>query len=168
MSDIIKRNACLIYKRNKMYDVVTFRCDQRKLSEMTKHRQLCLAVLLLFLRSVASVVPSLHVVTGAHSSDGMYEERREPELHFQRLGEADKWGDRFLYTDNRRPNTWILGQGWNVATAGALFRAPALTDGRPAITGWSRVGDGSRRGERRAVLILVSESWKWRQRSGAS
>ena len=64
-----------------MYDVVTFRCEQRKLSEMTKHRQLCLAVFLLFLGSVASVVPSLHVVAGAdYNFNGVYEERREPEL----------------------------------------------------------------------------------------
>ena len=94
-----------------MYDAVTFRCDQCKLSEMTKHRQLCLAVLLLFLGSVATVVPSLHVVTGAYSIDnGVYEERREPELHFKRLGD-----NIFLYTDSRRPNTWILGFGVNVA-----------------------------------------------------
>ena len=116
---------------------------------MTKYHQLCLAVLLLSLGSVASVVPSLHVVeTGVPSYyNGVYEERREPELHFKRLGEADEDGDyRFLYTDSRRPNTWILGDGANVTTAGALFRAPAV-DGRPAITGWSRVGDGSRGGE---------------------
>ena len=107
---------------------------------MTKHGQLCLAVLLLFLRSVASVVPSLHVVTGISSrSNGVYEERREPEHHFKRLGEADYWGNYiFLYTDSRRPNTWILGYGDNVATAWAEYRAPAV-DGRPAITGWGFV-----------------------------
>ena len=114
---------------------------------MTKHRQLCLAVLLLFLGSVASVVPSLHVVTGYDPVFfGIYEERREPELHFKRLGEAGQDGDyRFLYTDSRRPNTWILGSGRNVATAQAYFRAPAV-DGRPAITGWSDVWDRSREG----------------------
>ena len=135
--------ACLIYKCNKIYDEVTFRCEQRKLSEMTKHRQLCLAVFLLFLGSVASVVPSLHVVTGTNSYNGVYQERREPELHFKRLGEADQYGDPgdFLYTDNRRPNTWILGRGDNVTTAQAMYRAPAV-DGRPAITGWSYVWDG--------------------------
>ena len=112
---------------------------------MTKHRQLCLAVLLLFLRSVASVVPSLHVVTGTSSYNGVYEERSEPEIHFKSLVPSS-WGRyRFLYTDNRRPNTWILGFGGNVATARASYRAPAV-DGRPAITGWSYVYDGSREG----------------------
>ena len=92
-----------------MYDVVTFRCEQRKLSEMTKHCQLCLAVLLLFLRSVASVIPSLYVVTRLSSSyDGVYKERREPELHFKRLG-RDDWRE-------------------------TLYRALAV-DGRPAIAG---------------------------------
>ena len=152
--------ACLIYKHSKMYDVVTFRCEQRKLSEMTKHGQLCLAVLLLFLWSVASSVPSLHVVTGAGTwesqvlgvigysvYEGVYEERREPEFHFKRLGEADKWGYyRFLYTDSRRPNTWILGWGGHVTTAEADYRAPAV-DGRPPITGWSDVWDMSREGK---------------------
>ena len=117
-------------------------------SEMTKHRELCLAVLLLFLGSVASVVPSLHVETGAYSYlyNDVYEERREPELHFQRLSEADQFGKyRFLYTDSRRPNTWILGAGVNVTTARAEFRAPAVY-GRPPITGWSDVWDESREG----------------------
>ena len=125
----------------KMFDEVTFRCEQRKLSEMTKHCQLCLTVLLLFLGSLASVVPSLHVERGAYSYlyNDVYEERREPELHFQRLSEADQFGKyRFLYTDSRRPNTWILGAGVNVTTARAEFRAPAV-DGRPPITGWSEL-----------------------------
>ena len=61
---------------------------------MTKYHQLRLAVLLLSLGSVASLVPSLHVVETGVSSyyNGVYEERREPELHFKRLGEADENG----------------------------------------------------------------------------
>ena len=114
---------------------------------MTKYGRLSLAVLLLFLGSATTVVPSLHVVTGPSSSfNGVYQERREPQLHFKRLGEAAWCGDIFLYTDNRRPNTWILGQGWNVTTARASYRAPAV-DGRPPITGWSYVDDESREGK---------------------
>ena len=76
--------------------------------------------------------------------DGVYEERREPELHYKKLGEADSDGDyRFLYTDSRRPQTWIIGKGKTLSTAKADYRAPARA-GRPALTQWSEVYDDGR------------------------
>ena len=103
-------------------------------------------VLLLFLVKAALATPSLDVVTGAGWVDGVYEEKREPELHFKKIGEADFEGNYwFLYTDSRRPQTWIIGRGKTLSTAEARFRAPARA-GRPAVTQWSYVGDGSREG----------------------
>ena len=103
---------------------------------------------------MASVLPSLHVVTGTSYYNGVYEERRVPELHFKSI-EADQDGDYwFLYTDSRRPNTWILGYGGSVTTARAYYRAPAV-DGRPAITGWSDVKE---EGDPRPGLRVVGVS----------
>ena len=94
-------------------------------------------ILLLFLMKAALAAPSVYIVTGTGwSHDGVYEEKREPELHFKQLGEADKYGHyRFLYTDSRRPQTWIIGWGETVSTVEAHYRAPAK-DGRPAVTQW--------------------------------
>ena len=78
--------------------------------------------------------PSVYLVNGA--AGGVYEEKREPELHYKRIGSDGHY--RFLYTDSRRPQTWILGHGETLSTAYAVYRAPAR-DGRPAVTQWSYV-----------------------------
>ena len=145
-------------------------------------------VLLLFLLKAALATPSLYVVTLSrsllvlpvcgetvfydHDLDstlGIYEEKREPELHYKKVGEPDSSGNyRFLYTDSRHPQTWILGKGRTFSTAAAaiaadnknkfqaaayyknklqaVYRAPAKT-GRQALTQWSEVHDFSREGE---------------------
>ena len=108
-------------------------------------------VLLLFLIRAAFTTPSIYFVSH-YSSDsyiytGVYEEKREPELHYKKLGEPDWRGDYwFLYTDSRRPQTWIIGFGKTFSTVQARYRAPARA-GRPAVTQWSYVHDGSREGE---------------------
>ena len=55
-------------------------------------------LLLLFLMKAAVTTSSVYVVTDRFSFGGVYEEKREPELHYTRLGEADFDGDyTFLY-----------------------------------------------------------------------
>ena len=81
---------------------------------------------------------------------GVYEEKREPELHFKKLGEADSDGNYFfLYTGSRRPQTWILGMGKTLYTASALYRAGrAGRAGIPSVTHWGFVWlGGSREGQ---------------------
>ena len=104
-------------------------------------------VLLPFLMKSALTTPSFYVVTSTGwRFDGVYEETREPELHYKKLGEVDSDGNYwFLYTDSRRPQTWILGYGKTLATVKARYRAPAR-EGRPGITQWRSVWDGSREG----------------------
>ena len=105
--------------------------------------------MLLFLMKTALAAPSVYVVSESlyGEYDGVYEEKREPELHYKKLGEADKYyGHSFLYTDSRRPQTWIIGWGKTVSTVEAHFRAPAK-DGRPAVTQWRYVHDWSREGK---------------------
>ena len=101
--------------------------------------QLFLLIAVLSLGRAASAALSIYRVKGTYKSiyDGGYVENREPELHYKRVAEADYWR-RFLYTDSRRPNTWILGWGKTLSTAQAQYRAPAV-DGRPPDTGWSYV-----------------------------
>ena len=48
--------------------------------------------------------------------------------------------------DSRRPQTWILGRGKTLSTTWAEYRAPAKA-GKPAVTQWSRVWDGTREGK---------------------
>ena len=105
-------------------------------------------ILLLFLLKAAFATPSVYVVTGIGGyTDGLYEENREPELHYKKLGEPDSDGDyRFLYTDSRRPQTWIIGYGKTFSTVKAHWRAAARA-GRPAANQWSLVYDGSREGK---------------------
>ena len=103
-------------------------------------------VLLLFLMKAALATSSLFVVTGLGLDIAeVFEEKMEPELHYKRLGLAHGhyW---FLYTDSRRPQTWIIGHGKTLSTARADYRAPARA-GRPALTQWSWVVDGSREGK---------------------
>ena len=59
-------------------------------------------LLLLFPMKAALATSSVYVVTGISSFfDGIYEEKREPELHYKKLGEAAYNGDySFLYTDS--------------------------------------------------------------------
>ena len=112
-------------------------------------RVMRIVILLLFLMKAALAAPSVYIVTGIGwgEHDGVYEEKREPELHYKQLGEADKYGNYyFLYTDSRFPKTWILGRGIDLATVYAHYRAPAK-DGRPMVTQWRYVHDWSREGK---------------------
>ena len=123
-------------------------------------------VLLLFLIKAAFATPSIYVVSGdAYLYTGVYEEKREPELHYKKLGEADYEGDYFfLYTDSRRPLTWIIGYGETFSTVQAI---------RPVIEHQPKQGDQlslngagcmmeAGRGRRRADPSLLSELWEWR------
>jgi len=83
-------------------------------------------------------------VTGAGSHNGVYEEKREPELHYQSL--SDDGFYNFLYKGSQHDNTWIIGSGWTLPTAEAFYRAPAV-EGRPPADQWSRVWDKSREGK---------------------
>ena len=112
-------------------------------------RDMRIVILLLFLMKAALAAPSVYIVTGIGwgEHDGVYEEKREPELHYKQLGDADKYGNYyFLYTDSRFPKTWILGRGIDLATVYAHYRAPAK-DGRPMVTQWRYVHDWSREGK---------------------
>ena len=73
--------------------------------------------------------------------DGVYEAGDEGhELHFKKLGKADSYGDKFIYTDSRRPQSLIIGYGETFSTVVAKYRAPAVNQ-------WSDVFDGSREGK---------------------
>ena len=113
---------------------VSFRWNRSRYSDMRTHcwRPSVLVVILFLARRIAGSA-TVYVVTGACCSfntgnafyDGVYEEKREPELHYKKLGEADRDGDYvFLYTDSRRPQTWILGrhsQSWEPLWPRAFF-----------------------------------------------
>ena len=105
-----------------------------------------LPAFLLFLR-IQSSTSSFYVVTKANDiNNGVYEEVKKPELHYKTVLQADRSGNYyFLYTDSRRPQTWIIGKGETLSTAVASYRAPAR-EGRPGITQWRSVWDGSREG----------------------
>ena len=96
-----------------------------------------LPAFLLFLR-IQSSTPAFYVVTEFAGINGVYEEVKEPELHYKDYWSGFPGHYYFLYTDSRRPQTWILGHGKTLSTAYAVFRAPAR-DGRPAVTQWSYV-----------------------------
>lgn len=109
--------------------------------------------LLLFLVKAGSAAPGpshYNVTGGGYIYSGVYEERREPELHYKKLGEADEYGKYwFLYRSQQRSqhgNTWILGNGKTLSTAEASYRAPAV-EGRPPADQWSSVWDESREGK---------------------
>ena len=51
-------------------------------------------VLLLFLMKAALATWPLYLVTGI-GYDGVYEEKREPKLHYKKVGEADTYGYYF-------------------------------------------------------------------------
>ena len=107
-------------------------------------------ILLLFLVKTTVSTTSVYVVTVTSSFGGVYEEKRDSELHYKRIGEANNRGSFgansfFLYTDSHRPQTWILGYGMNLSTARAVYRAPTKA-ARPAATQWSEVWGGSREG----------------------
>ena len=119
-------------------------------SDMSKeHLQTCF--LILSLVKTALGTEPLYVVTDAYEfrysyrygpPDGIYEEKRGSNLFYKKLGEADSdRNNTFLYTDSRRPNSWILGEGGNVTTAVASYRATAV-EGRPSVAQWSYVHDG--------------------------
>ena len=104
-----------------------------------------LPAFLLFLR-IQSATPTFYVVTEFAGINGVYEEEKKPELHYKTVLQADRSGNYyFLYTDSRRPQTWIIGKGETLSTAVASYRAPAR-EGRPGITQWRSVWDGSREG----------------------
>ena len=115
-------------------------------------------VWLLFLMQAASVTPSIYIVMSSrhglvYGVDGVYEEKTEPELHYQKLGEEASNYYWFLYTDSRRPQTWIIGRGTTLSTARARYRAPAR-EGKPGVTEWSKVWDTwheSREGKDRGI-----------------
>ena len=111
-------------------------------------------LLLLFPMKAALATSSVYVVTGISSFfDGIYEEKREPELHYKKVGEADSGGNYdFLYTDSRRPQTWILGEGKTFSATWAKVRAPAIA-GRPVVTQWSYVGNGRREGKEEGIPL---------------
>ena len=101
-------------------------------------------ILLLLPVKAVLAAPSVYVVTDRWGVDWVYKEKREPELHYKRLGQAIWNGEHhFLYTDSRRPQTWILGRGKTLSTAYAEYRAPAR-EGRPGATHWSWVWDGTK------------------------
>jgi len=117
---------------------------------MTKHpwKPHGLALFLFLVKAgSAAPAPSHYKVTGATSYyNGVYEERREPELYYILLGGGD--GSRpsvssdgnyyFLYKGSQHGDTWILGWGKTLSTAKAAFRAPAV-EGRPPADQWSWV-----------------------------
>ena len=116
------------------------------MKKSSNNRYKCgLPAFLLFLR-IQSATPAFYVVTEFAGINGVYEEVKEPELHYK----APDWSGfpgnyYFLYTDSRRPQTWIIGKGETLSTAVASYRAPAR-EGRPGITQWRSVWDGSREG----------------------
>ena len=85
-----------------------------KVTSSDKSKQTCSFVLLLLLLKIELASSSLYVVTGAYEGgqseqygpNGIYEETREPEPHYKKLGDPDP--DRhytFLYTDSHITTT---------------------------------------------------------------
>ena len=116
---------------------------------MTKHhlKPHGLALFLFLVKAgSAAPAPSQYNVTGALSYNGVYQEVREPELHYKKLGGADNLGlDSFLYKGSQHGDTWIIGFGKTLSVARAHYRAPAV-EGRPPVDQWGFVVDGSREG----------------------
>ena len=108
--------------------------------------------LLLLLSGVTGLLgksPVHYVVTGGFKGnyDGLYEERRQPVLHYKKMGKPDQNGKLwFLYTDKSFPPTWIIGQGNNVLSAKAYFRSTLKAEEAP-VSDWLHVADGSQMGE---------------------
>ena len=117
---------------------------------MVKKQLWLVSVLLLMLKlkRVELGTPTLLIVAGFPlDRDGLYEKKKWPEPHYERIGGANGLGNfLFLYTDSRRHNTWILGFGKTLNETTALHRAPSV-DGRPSVNGWSYVNDGTREGK---------------------
>ena len=141
-----------------------------KVTSSDKSKQTCSFVLLLILLvKIGLATSSLYVVTGAYEEgqseqygpNGIYEEKREPELHYQKLGDPDPDGHyTFLYTDSHRqpqPQTvrWILGKGRTLSTAVAQFSTHAV-DGEPIISRWLyelNFGSSSPRSDMRVLRV---------------
>ena len=107
--------------------------------------------LLLLLSVVTAVLGKspVYVVTGGFKGnyDGLYEERRQPVLHYKKMGKPDQNGKLwFLYTDKSFPPTWMIGQGNNVLSAKAYFRSTLRAEVAP-VSDWLHVADGSQMGE---------------------
>ena len=61
-----------------------------------------LVVILFLARRIAGSAYNVYVVTGAALYNGVYEEKREPELHYNKLGGADNYGNyEFLYKNDK-------------------------------------------------------------------
>jgi len=120
---------------------------------MTKHpwKPHGLALLLFLVKAgSAAPAPSHYKVTGAGLVySGVYEERREPELYYKKLGDGwdDRLGHRFLYKGSQHGDTWIIGRGKTLSTAKAEYRAPAVEGRPPADQWWTSIEDGSREGK---------------------
>ena len=140
---------------------MSFRWNRSRYSDMRTHCwQPSVLVVILFLARRIAGSATVYVVTGAGSSNGVYEEKREPEVHYKQLGEAgrNEWY-RFLYKGSQHGNTWILGRGDTLSTAKAFYRAPAV-EGRPPADQWSRVWDsrireGKEEGDLRPKMRVV-------------
>ena len=80
-------------------------------------------VVILFLARRIAGGATVYVVTGAGSLfNGVYEEKREPELHYKKLVEANSYGYYdFLYKGSQHGNTWILGYGDTLSAALAQY-----------------------------------------------
>ena len=107
--------------------------------------------LLLLLSSVAASLGKspVYVVTGGFKGnyDGLYEERRQPVLHYKKLGKPDQNGKLwFLYPGKSFPPTWMIGQGNSVLSAKAYFRSTLRAEDAP-VSDWLYVSDGSQMGE---------------------
>ena len=131
-----------------------FRWNRSRYSDMrTNCWPPSVLVLILFLTKRKAGSATVYVVTGARSDfNGVYEEKREPELHYKKLSGANKRGNyRFLYKGSQLGNTWILGRGETLFTAWAGYRSPAV-EGRPPADQWSFVLDRSRSREGEEVV----------------
>ena len=126
---------------------------------MTKHhfKPHGLALLLFLVKAgSAAPAPSKYYVRGArvNTFNGVYEERRVPELHYKKLGGAvyDE-NYAFLYKGKEHGlyghhGTWILGIGRTLSTAYAWYRAPAYSDKIVPADQWNAVRDYSREGKK--------------------
>jgi len=131
------------------------RLSKSRSSDMTKHhlKPHSLALFLFLVKAgSAAPAPSHYKVTGAGVFySGVYEERREPELHYKKLGEDYGFLRRFLYKGSQHGDTWIIGWGKTLSTATAWYRAPAV-EGRPPADQWSWVVDSpSREGSEEGI-----------------
>ena len=113
-----------------------------------------LIVILFLARRIAGSAYNVYVVTGAGSYNGVYEEKREPELHYKKLGGA-VYDENYalLYKGKQHGlyghhGTWILGIGRTLSTAYAWYRAPAYSDKIVPADQWNAVRDYSREGKK--------------------